>query len=127
MKCRCYTKSSEGYKKYGIKGIKICDEWRDNFEVFENWALSNGYSDELTIDRIDYTGNYEPSNCRWISIKEQAANKSSVRLISFNGETHTIPEWSRIMGINYKCLYSRISTGWSIEDAFTKPIRQINN
>lgn len=124
MKCRCYTQSASNYNRYGGKGIVVCDEWKNDFLAFYNWAINNGYSDNLTIDRINYTGNYEPSNCRWIPAKEQAANRSNVQLIPFNGETHTIPEWSEITGINYKCLYARILAGWSIEDAFNKPIRQ---
>lgn len=124
MKCRCYTQSASNYNRYGGKGIVVCDEWKNNFLAFYNWAINNGYSDNLTIDRINYTGNYEPSNCRWITAKEQAANKSNVQLISFNGETHTIPEWSKITGINYKCLYARILAGWSTEDVFNKPVRQ---
>ena len=92
MKCRCYTISSGAYFKYGAKGIRMCDEWKNDFMTFYNWALANGYSDELTIDRIDYRGNYEPSNCRWADIRTQANNKSNVRKYEYSGELHTMTE-----------------------------------
>jgi len=124
MKCRCYTVSSGAYFKYGAKGIRMCDEWKNDFMAFYNWALANGYSDELTIDRIDYRGNYEPSNCRWASIRTQANNKSNVRKYEYNGELHTMPEWSEIMNINYGALWERLNVlGWSVEKALTTPVR----
>lgn len=124
MKGRCYTRNSGGYSKYGAKGIRVCDEWRTDFMSFYNWALSNGYSDNLTIDRIDYTGNYEPSNCRWATLKEQANNKSNVILLEHNGEKRTISEWSEITGISAKDIWQRINRlKWPIEKALTKPVR----
>lgn len=75
MKKRCYSPKHESYKYYGGRGITICDEWRNNFKLFYDWALDNGYKEYLTIDRIDVNGNYEPSNCRWVTMKEQAKNK----------------------------------------------------
>lgn len=124
MKCRCYTVSSGAYFKYGAKGIRMCDEWKNDFMAFYNWALANGYSDELTIDRIDYRGNYEPSNCRWADIRTQANNKSNVRKYEYNGELHTMTEWSEIMNINYGALWERLNVlGWSIEKALTTPVR----
>lgn len=124
MKCRCYTVSSGAYFKYGAKGIRMCDEWKNDFMAFYNWALVNGYSDELTIDRIDYRGNYEPSNCRWADIRTQANNKSNVRKYEYNGELHTMTEWSEIMNINYGALWERLNVlGWSIEKALTTPVR----
>lgn len=124
MKCRCYTVSSGAYFKYGAKGIRMCDEWKNDFMAFYNWALANGYSDELTIDRIDYRGNYEPSNCRWASIRTQANNKSNVRKYEYNGELHTMTEWSEIMNINYGALWERLNVlGWSVEKALTTPVR----
>ena len=124
MKCRCYTVSSGAYFKYGAKGIRMCDEWKNDFMAFYNWALANGYSDELTIDRIDYRGNYEPSNCRWADIRTQANNKSNVRKYEYNGELHTMTEWSENMNINYSALWERLNVlGWSVEKALTTPVR----
>lgn len=75
MKTRCYNKNHRGYNYYGVRGITVCDEWRDDFQAFHDWAMANGYRDDLTIDRIDVDGNYEPSNCRWITMAEQQTNK----------------------------------------------------
>lgn len=75
MHTRCYNTRAYGYKYYGGRGIRISDEWRDSFESFRDWALANGYRDDLTIDRIDTNGNYEPSNCCWATMAEQNKNK----------------------------------------------------
>ena len=75
MKARCYNKNHKDYKYCGFKGVIVCSEWKDNFKAFYDWSLANGYEDDLTIDRIDTFGNYEPSNCRWITISEQQMNR----------------------------------------------------
>lgn len=75
MKNRCFYTNSNCFDDYGGRGIKVCDEWKNSFEKFQDWSMSNGYSDNLTIDRINNDGNYEPSNCRWVSMKEQCSNR----------------------------------------------------
>lgn len=124
IKCRCFTKSSVSYKRYGEKGITMCDEWRNNFMAFYDWSMANGYIDGLTIDRIDSKGNYEPSNCRWVTYKQQANNTSSNVWIVFNGERHTLATWGSILGIQPQTLNYRINHAkWSIEKAFTTPVK----
>lgn len=121
MKTRCYNPNSKFYKWYGAKGITICNEWLESYNVFEKWAIENGYSDSLTIDRIDSEKGYEPSNCRWVTRQEQANNRNSNHLISFNNEQHSIADWAKITGISHTALKQRIAAGWTIEEALTTP------
>lgn len=79
MKLRCHNENSKAYRWYGKRGISVCEEWRNSFEVFCKWALSHGYTDELTIDRIDTNGNYEPSNCQWITMSENSIKSNMER------------------------------------------------
>lgn len=111
MKCRCCNPTNPAYKNYGGRGIKVCDEWLDKdngFINFYNWAVQNGYQNDLSIDRIDVNGNYEPSNCRWATDIEQANNKRSNHYLVYKGEKHTVIEWSRILGICYSSMQRRI-------------------
>lgn len=111
MKSRCYNHNNKAYKYYGERGINICDEWLDKkngFISFYNWAIQNGYKENLSIDRIDVNGNYEPDNCRWATNIMQANNKRTNVKISFNNETHTLREWSKILNIPYGTLQDRI-------------------
>lgn len=116
MRRRCREKNR---KHYFQKGIKVCKEWND-FNIFSKWAYSNGYKDTLTIDRIDFNGNYEPSNCRWITNAEQQRNRSDIHYLSFNGETHCISEWAEITGIDKWTISKRLLDGWSVERALTE-------
>ena len=123
MKQRCNNPNNHKYPRYGARGIKVCDEWncRNGLKAFGEWALQNGYSDELTLDRIDNNGNYEPSNCRWIDLKAQSNNRSDNDYIEFNGEVHTLTEWSEIIGLNRGTLWSRLHREhWSVERALTE-------
>lgn len=122
MKGRCYNPNKPDYKWYGGRGIQMCDEWKESYLNFKSWAILNGYEEGLTIDRIDSDGNYEPSNCRWVSMTVQNNNKKSVPRYRFNGEEHSISEWARILGVKRELLKDRITKlGWSIEKAFTTP------
>jgi hypothetical protein len=107
MKQRCNNPNAKCYERYGGRGIKICNEWY-TFEPFYKWALTTGYKEGLSIDRIDNNGNYEPNNCRWIDAKAQANNRRSSRFVTHNGETHTIAEWSNITGIKSSTLFERL-------------------
>lgn len=121
MISRCYNRKDICFEYYGYRGIKVCDEWRNSFEMFKNWSLANGYSDELTIDRINVNGDYEPTNCRWATMKDQQNNRRNNKLITYNGVTHTISEWSDITGIGYDRLEARITVlHWDIEKALTE-------
>ena len=99
MKIRCYNRNDKSYKWYGQKGIKICDEWVNNPKLFEDWAMANGYSDELTIDRIDENKDYSPDNCRWITLQDNAKYKSTTSLIEVDGEVHSGKDWAKILGL----------------------------
>lgn len=101
MKKRCENKNSSNYNLYGGRGISVCDEWK-TFEPFEMWANNNGYGNDLSIDRIDVNGDYEPSNCRWATKKEQANNRRSTIHFKCCGKIHTLSEWALILDIDYK-------------------------
>ena len=125
MKDRCYRQKCKDYPDYGGRGISICPEWRDSFESFMNWAIANGYSDDLTIDRKNVNGDYEPSNCRWVSNSAQQENKRNTRYLDYNGERKTIKQWSASTGIKAKTIKARLDVyGWSIERALTEPVAE---
>ena len=121
MRQRCYYHKATSYKRYGAKGITMCDEWLKDFMSFYNWSMENGYSDELTIDRIDGNGNYEPQNCRWTTYKEQANNTSTNVIIELNGVKHSLAEWSDITGLNQSTIIQRRRRGWSDIKSITTP------
>ena len=124
MISRCYTPSATEYEYYGGRGISVCDAWRNNYSEFRCWALSNGYNDDLTIDRINNNSDYSPNNCRWISKQDQMLNKSNNRLITFNNVTKTITEWAYGFGIDRRTLSGRIDRyHWPVEKALTTPVR----
>lgn len=108
MNNRCRPKYDGRYGDYVIRGITVCDEWLHDFQAFYEWAMANGYSDDLTLDRKDNDGNYCPENCRWITRKEQANNTRRNHYVTYNGETHTIAEWATIKEKKYSLLYSRL-------------------
>ena len=123
MKNRCYNPNYYLYKHYGGKGITVCDEWlgENGLSNFYNWSLKNGYADDKSIDRIDNEKGYCPENCRWTTMKQQQNNRTNNRIITVNGNSHTMKEWSEITGIGYGTIQSRINRGWSPEDAVLTP------
>lgn len=110
MKKRCDNQNSKEYRYYGGKGVTYCDDWSE-FSSFYEWALESGYSDELTIERIDYNGNYEPSNCKWATLKEQANNTSQNVLIEIDGVTKTLQQWADISNVNRSTIKRRYEKG----------------
>lgn len=123
VKNRCLNPNTPDYKKwYGGRGITICEEWKNNFQAFYDWAMANGYNDTLSIDRIDENGNYCPENCRWATPKVQASNKRNVPRITYKGETHCLAEWSEILNIPLNVLRSRKHSGWTTERMFEQPV-----
>lgn len=120
MKRRCYDKNLYAYKNYGARGITVCDEWVESFETFRDWANANGYKQGLTIDRIDNNKGYSPDNCRWTTIKVQCNNRRTNHILTLNKESHTISEWSEIVGIPRSVLLGRIKNGWPVERALTE-------
>lgn len=118
MKRRCYNPKDRGYHNYGARGITVCDEWRNDFEAFYKWAYSNGYTKELTIDRIDNDKGYSPDNCRWTTMQVQSNNTRVNRHITYKGETHTIADWGRITGLGDDLIGQRIRKGFPLEKVF---------
>lgn len=122
MKERCEKRYSNVYKHYGQRGIALCDEWHD-FEVFKEWALNNGYSDDLTIERKDNDKGYCPDNCKWATMTEQANNKRNNIKITVNNETMTINQWAKALGVEKSAIRFRLKNGLSDYDAITKPFQ----
>lgn len=116
MRDRCYCKNNTAYKNYGGRGIKICDEWRD-FVVFYNWAVNSGYKEGLTLDRINYNGNYEPENCRWTDRVTQNNNRRNNRRFLWKGQEMTLAQICNLEKKNYKVVHSRLLRGEQIEKA----------
>lgn len=126
MKQRCENPHAHAYADYGGRGIKVCDKWSNDFVTFEEWALAHGYDEnalhgECTLDRIDVNGNYEPSNCRWVDMAQQQNNKRSAVLITYNGRTMSVADWSRETGLSHSAILGRIRRGWNVEKALTTP------
>ena len=119
MRYRCDNKNNQAYEMYGARGIKVCDEWQE-FGTFRDWALENGYSDNLTLDRIDVNGNYEPSNCRWADAVTQMNNRRSTPHYTVDGRSLTISQWSRETGIPRSTILNRLKRGISFEAAIEK-------
>jgi hypothetical protein len=124
MKTRCYNHNRKNYDRYGGRGITVCDEWLNNYDAFCDWALSHGYNDKLSIDRINNDGNYEPDNCRWATNMEQARNKSNNIWIEKDGIRQTAKDWCNQLGISYTTFINRLRRGWDYERALNTPIKK---
>ena len=117
MKERCNNPTCKSYKHYGGRGIKVCDEWMKSFEAFRDWSLANGFQENLTIDRIDVNGNYEPNNCRWADTEIQCNNRRNNLYIRLIGETKTLKQWCDIYDLNYKTAHAKYRyKNYSFED-----------
>lgn len=125
MKARCNNSKHRDYYKYGGRGIKVCEDWNNNFIVFKKWSEENGYDDSLTIDRIDVNKGYNPDNCRWVDYKIQNNNKRDNVYITINGETKTAMQWSELSGIPFTTLMNRYKKGWSENDLLKKKDKYI--
>lgn len=123
---RCYKKNSESYKYYGGRGIKVCEEWNKDFMSFYNWAISHGYEDGLTIDRIDVNGDYCPENCRWVTTAIQNTNKRNNNVVTIKGKKDILTNWCKKYNIARQCVYKRLWRGWDIESAITVPPSRSN-
>lgn len=123
MKDRCLNPKNSHYKNYGGRGIKVCKKWLNDFKAFQEWAMTNGYKDNLTIDRKNNDGGYNPKNCRWVTQKQNCNNKSNNHLLTYNGETKNIIKWAQQYNIKYETLRCRVEYyGWSAEKALNAPI-----
>ena len=124
---RCENSDDSAYDVYGGRGISVCEEWHDFF-VFRDWARANGYSDNKSIDRIDYNGNYCPENCRWCTQQEQCNNTRANKYLEYHGRTQTLSEWCRELNLNYFRTKARINyLHWTVEEAFEEGLySQVN-
>lgn len=111
MKSRCNNPKNTGFHLYGGRGIRVCEEWQNDYASFRTWALANGYRDDLSIDRIDTNGNYEPSNCRWATTTEQQKNRRNTVFATAQGRTNTLDEWAEILGTTKSALYHKKHRG----------------
>lgn len=122
---RCYDPKCRSYGRYGGRGIKMCDEWRDSFEAFAKWVEATRTSDDLTIERIDYNGDYCPENCTWADRKAQANNRSYCRMFTYNGKTQNLTQWCEELNLEYKRVHNRIfQLNWSFEKAISAPVNE---
>jgi hypothetical protein len=121
MKRRCNQPQNKRYDRYGARGIKVCEEWK-NFQAFWDWSITHGYAENLTIDRINGDEGYSPDNCRWADGETQANNRSNNHYLTFNGKTQSMAMWAKETGISYFVIRSRLNRGWGAERTLTTPV-----
>ena len=124
MHDRCKSGKGSHFKNYKNRGITVCTEWEKDYSAFKKWAINNGYTEGLTIDRIDNNKGYSPDNCRLVNNIVQANNKRTNKLIEYDGEIHTIAEWERKIGWLSRTLRDRLRHGWDVERAMTQPKKE---
>lgn len=125
IKDRCYNPNDASYANYGGRGITVCDEWKDDFMAFYDWAINNGFSVTLSLDRINNEKGYSPENCRWTDRHIQNRNTRRNHYLTIGNETKTVMDWALDVGINESLIRARLKRGWSVEDAVYKPPRPI--
>lgn len=118
MKSRCYNLKDKRYTNYGGREITICDSWLENYQQFKDWAIEQNYKDGLSIERIDVNKGYNPKNCKWIEIKEQANNKTNTVIIEYNNEKKSLRDFCIQYNLSYKAVYWRIKKGWDLDKVF---------
>ena len=125
MKSRCLRNSNKDFLLYGGRGIEICDEWLE-FSNFMEWALKNGYTDKMEIDRINVNGNYNPDNCRFSTRKEQCNNKRNNKYLTFRGKTQSLKYWCEELSMSYTTVRARLNIlGWSVDRALSTPTKEV--
>jgi hypothetical protein len=121
IKQRCYNKNSAKYKNYGMRAVKVCEEWLNDFELFYIWSIDNGYEQGLSLDRIDVNGNYEPKNCRWVTMKVQQNNKTINLNVTIDGTTKTARQWEEEYNLSHGTIKRRLSLNWDEKDLLNQP------
>jgi len=124
MKQRCLNPKSTSYPNYGARGIKVCKEWSFSAALFCEWALANGYKKGYELDRINNDGDYEPSNCRFVTIKENSRNRRTNVYVKYNNKNVLLYDLTKELNINYFSVWYRVNIGWDLEKAINTPIRK---
>ena len=124
IKDRCYNLNSKSYKRYGGRGIKMCQEWFDSYQLFEDWCLTHGFEENLAIDRINNDDDYSPDNCRFVTLKENNQNRRTTVWYTINGVTKNLQQWCDYYNIKRGTVYTRLEHGWDIEQALTTPVKK---
>ena len=125
MRRRCTDKKSKSFKDYGGRGIYVCEEWKNDYKSFYDWAIANGYIEGLTIERINNDGPYSPDNCRWATRKEQSNNRRRCINIEYLGRTQNLTQWCNELNLDYKFIHCRMyERGMAFEDAIKEPLME---
>lgn len=128
MKQRCYNPNSNCYKHYGQRGIRICDEWKNSYQSFKEWAFKTGYKEELTLDRIDNNGDYSPENCRWVDRKIQCRNRRKTLFVEVNGDKIPLKEFTDKNKLNYDTIRNRLKyKNWDMNMVVKEPLKTYPN